>query len=59
MWAPEHARIRDKIKITMYSLEAQKILSASGFHVAMQANDFDDVDTSIILDKIRQTSRVF
>lgn len=60
MWAPERSSIKDKMKITMYSKEAQKILSLGfSFHVCMQANSVDDVSESLILDKIRQNSTVF
>jgi hypothetical protein len=59
MWAPESAPIREKLKVTMYSLEAQKMLSTCGFHVTMQAHELCDVDKQQVLERIRQHSTVF
>lgn len=60
MWAPENAKIKDKVKITMYSIEAQRLLSQNcTFHVSMQGNDLNDVKTEMLLEKIRQQSTVF
>ena len=59
MWAPDYARVREKLKITMYSQEAKRLLCTHGFHVTMQANELSDVDTSCVLARIRQNSTVF
>jgi len=60
MWAPENAHVKDKIKVTMYSYEAQKLLSQrTNFHITMQGNELSDVKTEVLLEKIRQQSTVF
>lgn len=60
MWAPSNSSIKDRMKITMYAKNAQKILALGvSFHVCMQANSIEDVSESLILDKIKQNSTVF
>lgn len=60
MWAPSSSTIKDRMKITMYAKDAQKILSFGfNFHVCMQANSIEDVSDVLILDKIKQNSTVF
>jgi hypothetical protein len=60
MWAPENARVKDKLKITMYSREAQKLLGrGASFHVLIQGNELSDVDSDRVLEKIQTTSTVF
>lgn len=60
MWAPDQARIKDKLKITMYSREAQKLLSGgASFHVLIQGNELSDVDTDRVMEKIKSTATVF
>ena len=60
MWAPDSAKVKDKLKITMFSKDAQKILGmGSGFHINVQANELSDVDEENILHKIQKNSTVY
>lgn len=60
MWAPEAARVKDKLKITMYSREAQRLLGGGAtFHLSLQGNELSDVDSDRVIEKIKTTSTVF
>ena len=60
MWAPENARIKDKLKVTMYNREAQRLLgSGSTFHISLQGNELSDIDSDRIIEKIKTSSTVF
>ena len=60
MWAPENALIKDKLKVTMYNREAQRLLgSGATFHISLQGNELSDVDSDRVIEKIKTTSAVF
>jgi hypothetical protein len=60
MWAPASAKIKDKLTISMYNREAQRLLgTGAGFHVVMQGNDHSDIDQECVIDKIKTSSTVF
>lgn len=60
MWAPQYSKVKDKVKVTMYSHEAQKILSQNtNFHIIMQGNEMNDVNVNMLMEKIKKHSTVF
>ena len=59
MWAPESANIKEKLKVTMYCQEAKHLLSRRGIPISMQATDLSDVNTKMVVSKIKQHTTTF
>ena len=60
MWAPDEAKVREKLKITMFSRDAQKVLGMGfGFHTILQAAEVSDIDEKNVLLRIKRNCTVF
>lgn len=59
-WAPEKARVRDKIRITMYYPDARRqICGERGTVLDIQANELSDLSTNTLFEKIRIKTTMF